>query len=310
MSNLSIKRTLAVPTAPYDASTMYIVKDASDANLAQLYFSNADGSAIRHLLDKADVAAMIGSATAATADELTTARTISASGDASWQVTFDGSANATAVLTLSTTGVTAGDYAVVTVDAKGRVTHGRALTAADIPQLDVSKIDGAVAATQKGVAGGVATLDSNGLIPTSQLPGFVDDVLEFDDQVSFPATGATDKLYVALDTNLVYRWSGSTYVMIVAGGGISDEALKLHTARTLSGSGDAVFSLLFDGSANVSTTVTLSNTGITAGEHIVTTFDAKGRATGARDLVESDIPTLTSNVVASSAAVTLAASEW
>ena len=308
--NFSIKRVLAVPTAPFDASTMYIVKDATDANLAQLYFSNADGSAIRHLLDKADVAAMIAEATSASADQLTTARTISASGDASWQVTFDGSANATAVLTLATTGVTAGEYAVVTVDAKGRVTHGRALTAADIPQLDVSKVTDALSVADKGVAGGVATLDENGLVPASQLPGFVDDVLEFANTAAFPATGSAGKLYVALDTNLVYRWSGSTYVMIVAGGGISDEALKLHTARTLSGTGDAVFSLLFDGSQNVSATVTLAASGVTAGEHIVTTFNAKGLATGSRDLVESDIPTLTSNVVASAAALTLAASEW
>lgn len=56
----------------------------------------------------------------------------------------------------------------------------------------------------------------NGLIPANQLPGFVDDVLEFDNISSFPLTGASGILYVAIDTNLVYRWSGSTYSLTSA----------------------------------------------------------------------------------------------
>lgn len=52
-----------------------------------------------------------------------------------------------------------------------------------------------------------------GLIPSAQLPGFVDDVLEFADLASFPATGESGKLYTAADTNLVYRWTGSTYAV-------------------------------------------------------------------------------------------------
>lgn len=65
---------------------------------------------------------------AATATKLAAARTISATGDASWTATFDGSANATGTLTLANTGVTAGTYGnsttipVFSVDAKGRVT--------------------------------------------------------------------------------------------------------------------------------------------------------------------------------------------
>lgn len=71
---------------------------------------------------------------------------------------------------------------------------------------------GAIGTSEKGVANGVATLDSNGLIPASQLPSYVDDVLEYANASSFPATGETGKIYVALDTNKSYRWSGSTYV--------------------------------------------------------------------------------------------------
>jgi phage-related tail fiber protein len=61
------------------------------------------------------------------AAKLTTARTISATGDATWSASFDGSANATSALTLSSTG-TAGTYGSVTTDAKGRVTSGTVAT--------------------------------------------------------------------------------------------------------------------------------------------------------------------------------------
>ena len=71
--------------------------------------------------------------------------------------------------------------------------------------------------SQKGVANGVATLDSNGLIPTTQLPSYVDDALEFANLASFPTTGETGKIYVALDTNLTYRWGGSSYIQIASG---------------------------------------------------------------------------------------------
>lgn len=54
----------------------------------------------------------------------------------------------------------------------------------------------------------------DGKVPSAQLPSFVDDVLEFANLASFPATGESGKIYVALDTNLTYRWSGSTYAEI------------------------------------------------------------------------------------------------
>ena len=50
-----------------------------------------------------------------------------------------------------------------------------------------------------------------GLIPASQLPSYVDDVLEFANIAGFPTTGETGKIYVAINTNLTYRWTGSVY---------------------------------------------------------------------------------------------------
>ena len=56
-----------------------------------------------------------------------------------------------------------------------------------------------------------------GLVPASQLPSYVDDVLEYANLAAFPATGETGKIYVAVDTNKCYRWTGSTYVQITSG---------------------------------------------------------------------------------------------
>jgi hypothetical protein len=61
---------------------------------------------------------------------------------------------------------------------------------------------------------GVATLDSGGKVPAAQLPAYVDDVLEYATASAFPVAGEAGKIYVALDTNLTYRWSGSAYVEI------------------------------------------------------------------------------------------------
>lgn len=73
---------------------------------------------------------------------------------------------------------------------------------------------GAIPVTEKGSAGGVAELDSNGMVPSAQLPSYVDDVLEYPAQADFPVTGENGKIYVALDSNRTYRWSGSAYVEI------------------------------------------------------------------------------------------------
>lgn len=56
----------------------------------------------------------------------------------------------------------------------------------------------------------------DGKVPASQLPSYVDDVLEYANVAAFSATGETGKIYVAIDTNKTYRWSGSAYVEISA----------------------------------------------------------------------------------------------
>lgn len=75
----------------------------------------------------------------------------------------------------------------------------------DVPQIPAS---------QKGANNGVAELDANGKVLSSQLPAYVDDVLEFANLAAFPATGTSGIIYVAVNTNLSYRWSGSAYVAL------------------------------------------------------------------------------------------------
>ena len=88
-----------------------------------------------------------------------------------------------------------------------------------------SALDAKVDANQKGSANGIAELDSSGKVPESQLPSYVDDVIEgyyynsafYSD--SSHITGITPesgKIYVDISSNLPYRWSGSTYVVIAS----------------------------------------------------------------------------------------------
>lgn len=73
-----------------------------------------------------------------------------------------------------------------------------------------------------GAASGVAPLGSDSKIASAYLPSYVDDVLEYSNLAAFPATGETGKIYIALDTNREYRWSGSTYIQLVASPGTTD----------------------------------------------------------------------------------------
>lgn len=87
--------------------------------------------------------------------------------------------------------------------------------------VDVS----AIPTSAKGANSGVAELDATGKVPASQLPSYVDDVIEgyyynskfYEDSAhTTEITGTTGKIYVDLSTNKTYRWSGSGYTEISA----------------------------------------------------------------------------------------------
>ena len=124
----------------------------------------------------------------------------------------------------------------------------------------------AIPSNQKGMANGVATLDSAGIIPANQLPSYVDDVLEFATLANFPSVGEAGKIYIAIETSKIYRWAGTVYVTI-GGAEAADTALRLFTARTISISDGATGTATqFDGSANITIPITeIDATKITKG---------------------------------------------
>lgn len=143
-----------------------------------------------------------------------------------------GSGTTAISLTLANSGVTAGSYNNVTVDAKGRVTAGSTvsyLTGITSGQVTTALGYAPENYANKGIANGYAGLDATGKVPSTQLPSYVDDVLEGANLAAFPATGETAKIYVAIDTNKTYRWSGSAYVEISASPGTTDAVTEGST---------------------------------------------------------------------------------
>lgn len=135
--------------------------------------------------------------------------------------------------------ITGGTATKVTYDSKGLVTGGTTLSASDIPDISATY----VTVASKGVANGVASLDGDGKVPSSQLPSYVDDVVE-----AYVVSGATalsagwlsktsggsaltpetGVIYVVMTSgeyqNKTYRWGGTTYVEISSAPGQATES--------------------------------------------------------------------------------------
>ncbi|OAV76248.1 hypothetical protein Barb7_00103 [Bacteroidales bacterium Barb7] len=99
-------------------------------------------------------------------------------------------------------------------------------TAGTVMQGNDSRLLSAVQSSAKGVANGIATLGANGRIPAAQLPGTVSAYLEYPSIANFPAVGADDVIYYAVNNGKSYRWTGSTY------GEISSSLTLGETAST------------------------------------------------------------------------------
>ena len=95
------------------------------------------------------------------------------------------------------------------------------LTKADVGLGNVTN-DAQVKRSEMGTANGVATLDETGKVPSSQLPSYVDDIIEgtyvnsttFNDADGSPVTPESGKIYVDTTTNKEYRWGGTQFVLI------------------------------------------------------------------------------------------------
>ena len=97
--------------------------------------------------------------------------------------------------------------------------------------------------TQMGVASGVATLDTTGKVPSSQLPSYVDDVIEGANKAALPTTGEAGKIYVTLDDNKTYRWGGSAYVEISASLALGETAGTAYEGSKGKANADAIATL-------------------------------------------------------------------
>ena len=121
-------------------------------------------------------------ANVASADKLSASRTIAIAGDATGSATFDGSAGTSITVALVASGVKAGTYSKVTVDAKGRVTAGSNLTTADVVGTAATKNVGTA-------AGQIPILDANGKLSESVIPAIA---------ISEPHTVASETEMLAL----------------------------------------------------------------------------------------------------------------
>ena len=110
---------------------------------------------------------------------------------------------------------------IITQDATHRFVSDTQIAKWDALPADKNAIglgnvtnDAQVKRSEMGTPNGVATLDSDGKVPSSQLPSYVDDVVEYDNFEAFPPEGEAGKIYVDKATNKTYRWSGSQYTNI------------------------------------------------------------------------------------------------
>lgn len=119
-----------------------------------------------------------------------------------------------------------------------------------VKELVNSKISTAsgdyVPITDKGSANGVATLDGDGKVPSSQLPSYVDDVVEYASKSDFPASGESGKIYVSQDDNKTYRWSGSSYVEISASLALGETSSTAYPGDKGKGNADRLNNICSD----------------------------------------------------------------
>lgn len=354
-------RTLTINGTPYDLSANRVITTADTITRLK---GGASGTLVSGDVTLAAGANMAINQSGSTITLVSTDTTYSAGNG----LTLTGTSFSLPVTTSGTGNVVTG----ITQTASGiTVSLGSMPTATDLANY--------VPLSQKGAANGVAMLDASGQVPASQLPSYVDDVLEgyykaadgkFYKEAAYTnlITGETGKIYVSLDTNKTYRWTGTTFVYITSGAvdsvngltgvvvlnkshvGLSNvdntadaaksvlsatkwttprtitlsgvtatvqtidgsgnvtipitavpatlltgtaainttgSAAKLTTPRTIATSGDATWATTFDGSANVTSALTLAATGVAAGTYDEVTVDAKGRVTAGNNTLKS-----------------------
>lgn len=97
------------------------------------------------------------------------------------------------------------------IDHENRIVNNETIIANHETRIGTNETEIQAIEDSVGAANGICPLDATTKVSSIYLPSYVDDVLEFADLASFPVTGEAGKIYVALDTNKQYRWSGTVY---------------------------------------------------------------------------------------------------
>lgn len=142
---------------------------------------------------------------------------------------------------LSTTSTNPVQNKVIKSALDGKSNTGHKHVKADITDFPTSMPASDVSAWAKAaskpsysigeISGNLPVARLSGVIDSANLPSYVDDVLEFDSFAKFPTKGESGKIYTALDTNKIYRWGGTTYVVI-------SDTITLGTTHGTAGYGD------------------------------------------------------------------------
>jgi hypothetical protein len=105
----------------------------------------------------------------------------------------------------------------------------------------------------------------SGVIDAARLPSYVDDVLEFANLAGFPGTGESGKIYIALDSNNTYRWSGSGYIEISTGGMAYVRKTSNYTAvknqRIIADTTGGTFTITLPATPGIGDTVVIADGG-------------------------------------------------
>lgn len=243
----------------------------------------------------------VGSATSATnatnatnATKLATARTISITGDGTWSTTFDGSANASSALTLAQV-ATAGTFGsaslipVITVDSKGRVTS-----------VSTTSVTASTANTLTTARNISATGDANWSVSFNGSANVSSDIILTTVNANTGTFGASN-LIPQITVDSKGRVTSVTQVPVTTATN-AETANQLFTARTIAATGDAAWSVSFNGASNVSGTLTLTTVNSNIGSFgsssaiPVITVDAKGRITAVSTQTSINAASVTNGV--------------
>jgi hypothetical protein len=179
----------------------------------------------------------------------------------------DATINTTGSLTLKSVG-TAGNYTKITTDAQGRVISGGSLIASDIPNLDWAVISSGKPTTLSGY--GI----TNGVVNNGNVPSMQSGL-----EASKPTAGTLGNLYIATDSQKIYRDNGTSWVALTSGT-VAGTVISINTGAGLVG-----------GPITSEGTISLSTTTVAAGNYgsnlSVATFavDQYGRITAAGNSV-------------------------